>query len=258
VAIVSILILAPWLAPSCASCVGSTYTFGQDPSATPPPKQSLDEKSIRALIAQLGDDSFEKREQAEKKLVAAGKAAVGLLKKAVVESGDAEVRERAGVVLRAIRARPGPGVWFPEANVIDLAFSADGRSVAAGCTDGAVRVYDGNTGALRHTFKGHTAVVYSLVFSPNGKTLASCSGIWSPVFNKAQTPGEIIIWDLGKGTAAAILDGSPGDWRPSRLRRTARSSTRPAATGSSRCGTWPRTRPSRPAPDTPGRSASCS
>ena len=108
------------LALVCVYLVHPSRAAGRGP-ATPPPKQPLDDKSIRALIAQLGDDSFEKREQAEKKLVAAGKAAVGLLKKAVVESGDAEARERAGVVLRAIRARPGPGVWFPEANVIDLA-----------------------------------------------------------------------------------------------------------------------------------------
>src|SRR5205085_743887 len=111
---------------------------------------------------------------------------------------------------KAIRAKPGPGVWFPEGNVFDIAFSKDGQGIAVGSSDGIVRIYDGKTNALRQTLKGHTAIVYSVVYSPDAKMLASCSGIWSPEFNQAGPPGEIIIWDLGKGTAKDTLPGSPG------------------------------------------------
>jgi hypothetical protein len=40
---------------------------------SPSTKEKLDEKTICALIAQLGDDSFTKRDEAQQKLVAAGK-----------------------------------------------------------------------------------------------------------------------------------------------------------------------------------------
>jgi WD40 repeat protein len=180
------------------------------PPAQVAEQDTADEKTIRALIAQLGDESFQKREEAEKKLVAVGKPALALLKKAAAEHGDAEVRERTAHVLKLIGGRPGPALWFPEANAFDIAFSKDGQSMAVACDDRMVRIYDGNTNALRQTLKGHTAIVYAVVYSPNAKMLASCSGIWAPEFNKSQKPGEIILWNLGKGTAEFTLEGSPG------------------------------------------------
>jgi WD40 repeat protein len=200
------LLLAPLLL--CNSRLSPAH--GQEAGATPQAKQEIDEKTIRALIAELGDDSFAKREEAEKKLIAVGKPAMALLKKAAAETMDAEVRERTRHALKVIRALPGPGLWFPEANVFDIAFSKDGQSMAVGCADGALRIYDGKTNALRQTLTGHSATVYSVVYSPDGKTLASCAGIWSSVFNKDQKPGEIIIWDLGKGTALGTLKGPSG------------------------------------------------
>ena len=77
----------------------------------------------------------------------------------------AEVRERATQAILAIRSVPGPGFLYPEANVFDIAFSKDGQSMAVGGADGAVRVYDAKTNALRHTLNGHTATVYGVVFS---------------------------------------------------------------------------------------------
>src|SRR4051812_37196862 len=76
-------------------------------------KQGIDEKTIRALIGQLGDDSFQKRDDAQKKLVAAGKTALPLLRKAATESMDAEIRERALLASKAINSAPGPGFWRP-------------------------------------------------------------------------------------------------------------------------------------------------
>jgi WD40 repeat protein len=206
VAIAAILVLASsWICN-----LGPSRAHGQQSPATPQAKQEIDEKTIRALIAQLGDDSFEKREEAEKKLIAVGKPALALLNKAATESKDAEVLDRTANVLKAIRAKPGLGFWIPEANAFDIAFSKDGQSLAVACDDRMVRIYDGKTNALRQTLKGHTAIVYAVAYSPDAKMLASCSGVWSAEFNKSSKPGEIILWDLGKGTAAATLKGSPG------------------------------------------------
>ena len=121
---------------------------------------------------------------------------------------DAEVRATATHVLKVILRTQGPGFWIPGGNVFDIAFSLDGRSIAVGCADKMVHIYDVKINALRQTFKGHTATVYSVGYSPDGKLLASCSGIWSATLNKSQ--GEIIIWDLGKGSAEATLKGPVG------------------------------------------------
>src|SRR5205814_1170106 len=57
-----------------------------------------------ALIADLGDDSFEKRESAQKKLHAIGEPALELLKKAARDNADAEVREHAAALITSINA----------------------------------------------------------------------------------------------------------------------------------------------------------
>src|SRR3954463_9655615 len=62
-----------------------------------------DEKTIRELINELSDDSFDKRETAHKKLLVIGGPALELLKKAKKDSGDAETRERAAEIIEAIQ-----------------------------------------------------------------------------------------------------------------------------------------------------------
>ena len=64
---------------------------------------SVDEKAIRALIAQLSDDAFVKREAAQKRLAEIGGLALELLKKAAKESPDAETRERATQLIELIQ-----------------------------------------------------------------------------------------------------------------------------------------------------------
>jgi hypothetical protein len=70
------------------------------------PVLAQDETRIQELIQKLDDDSFEIREQAEKDLVAAGEAALPLLKKAAEDSEQrkdrGELRVRALSAMRAI------------------------------------------------------------------------------------------------------------------------------------------------------------
>jgi WD40 repeat protein len=54
-----------------------------------------------------------------------------------------------------------------------IAFSADGRWLASGGTDGSVRLWDVDTGKAIQIMRGHGREVTSLVFSRNGKVLTS-------------------------------------------------------------------------------------
>src|SRR4029450_12907375 len=56
-----------------------------------------------------------------------------------------------------------------------VAFSNDGKMLAAGDSKGILRLWNVETGQLKVSFKGHTDQVKSLVFSPDDKTLLSGS-----------------------------------------------------------------------------------
>jgi uncharacterized protein (TIGR03067 family) len=62
-------------------------------------------EKIARLVAQLGDDDFEKREAASKKLDSIGEPAVSALRKAVATSPDTEIRRRAETIIGAVAAR---------------------------------------------------------------------------------------------------------------------------------------------------------
>ena len=85
---------------------------------------------------------------------------------------------------------PGKGTFFK------VAFSTDGKSLAAGCSDNTVKVFDVATGKMRNlkmrTLKGgRSKPVWCIAFSPDGKTLAS--GGWG-----------LTLWDLAEGRQKAF------------------------------------------------------
>ena len=57
--------------------------------------------------------------------------------------------------------------------VRSVAFSSDGRMLASGSSDGAVRLWDAKTGKQLQSLSGHARIVTSVAFSPDGRTLAS-------------------------------------------------------------------------------------
>lgn len=72
-----------------------------------------------------------------------------------------------------------------EAEISALTTSKDGRLIAAGYSDGRVRLWDRAALGLRCTLDGHRSSVSSLAFSEDGTQLASGS------FDT-----DIIVWDV--------------------------------------------------------------
>ena len=66
--------------------------------------------------------------------------------------------------------------WEPlDAGIHSVTFSPDGQFLVAGCSDAAIKFLDIKKRELSRTLRG-TSRVFSLCFSPDGKTLASCVG----------------------------------------------------------------------------------
>ena len=72
--------------------------------------------------------------------------------------------------------------------VWSIAFSPDGKTIASGSYDSAIRLWDVDTGKEKRMLRGHRGYIISIAFSPDGKTLASAG--WD---------NTISLWDVDKG-----------------------------------------------------------
>ena len=81
-----------------------------------------------------------------------------------------------------------------------VAFSPDGSTLASGHGDGAVWLWDMDSGQVKATLKGHAGTVLSVTFSPDGTALASGSN-----------DNEIQLWDMDSGQVKTTLKGH-ADW----------------------------------------------
>lgn len=92
----------------------------------------------------------------------------------------------------------------PQAGSWCVAWSADGRLLAAGGEDGVVRVWERATGQERFHLTGHEGPILAVAFSPDGRRLLSGS-----------SDTTVLVWDValpGRGVAAARADDLPRLW----------------------------------------------
>jgi WD40 repeat protein len=94
-----------------------------------------------------------------------------------------------------------PGVYTTA-----IALTPNGTLLATGGSDHTVRLWDAAPGKTLHTLKGHTVAINRLVFTPDGKTLASATGDWV----RDSAPGEMKLWDVATGKERAPVKGHAG------------------------------------------------
>ena len=80
--------------------------------------------------------------------------------------------------------------------IVALALSRDGQTIAANGPDGAIRLWQRATGALVRTLTGHSATVQALAFTPDGQRLVS--GGWDQ---------RIRYWHLPTGDSLRTWQG---------------------------------------------------
>ncbi|MFE5804275.1 trypsin-like peptidase domain-containing protein [Streptomyces sp. NPDC056491] len=84
--------------------------------------------------------------------------------------------------------------------VLSVAFSPDGHTLATGSADKTVRLWDTATGKPGTTLTGHTDVVGMVAFSPDGRTLATGSA-----------DKTVRLWDAATGKVRTTLTGHTGE-----------------------------------------------
>jgi WD40 repeat protein len=75
-----------------------------------------------------------------------------------------------------------------------LAWSPDGKSIAGGCADASVQVWDAHSGALQHSLKGHSSTPSLVAFSHSGRLIASTA-----------RDNTVRLWDARSGNALVCL-----------------------------------------------------
>jgi RNA polymerase sigma factor (sigma-70 family) len=96
------------------------------------------------------------------------------------------------------------------AGIKTVAFSSDGKTLACGGRDGALRLFDVAGGRERACLRrGDGWEVSALAFSPDGKTLAAVPGF--RLGDQAERGVSVKLWDLATGQVRARLE-APGVW----------------------------------------------
>jgi WD40 repeat protein/serine/threonine protein kinase len=96
--------------------------------------------------------------------------------------------------------KPAPGFLKQPTNVMDLAITPDGRTLATGNGDGTVRLWDLPSGSERQVLRGHDGTVRCLALTQDGRALAS--GGWRD--------SKVNLWDVATGKLRTTLRGHRG------------------------------------------------
>jgi WD40 repeat protein len=142
-------------------------------------KNDAEDARIAKLIEQLGDDEYDVRKAAEKKLIEIGEPALDQIKKAAKEAADADVKLRAIVLSATIsKGLYGQIRTFTghKEDIRSLAVSKDGKQFLSGSRDHNMILWDTDTGKEVRRFEGK-GWAWSVAFSPDEKKALSSGGL---------------------------------------------------------------------------------
>src|SRR5262249_11478416 len=91
-------------------------------------------------------------------------------------------------------------------------YSADGRTLAVGCLDTTVSLWETATGRVQQTLS-HGDVVTSVVFAPDGRQLATANNGTHRRHGQAGAPRDrdkVRVWDVAAGKEVRRLAGHRG------------------------------------------------
>ncbi|GAB4815773.1 hypothetical protein N2152v2_002819 [Parachlorella kessleri] len=91
--------------------------------------------------------------------------------------------------------------------VLSVAYSPDGRRLAAGSMDGTVAVFDVATGGLLHTLEGHFKPVRGLAFTPGHESWVLSVSVHpdGTAFASGGSDSKVKLWDLQTRTCAQTV-----------------------------------------------------
>jgi WD40 repeat protein len=160
--------------------------------------KTSDTEKIDKLIRQLGSSTFAIRVAANKALAEIGESALPALRRAAFAGVDLETRRRVEDLVRTIERRWELLCFKGHTDAVPGAvLSSDGRFVlSAGRSESSPRLWDVKTGKELRQFHGHTAWVWSVAFTPDGKRAIS-AGIDGMRLWEVETGKE--LRETGKG-----------------------------------------------------------
>ncbi len=168
-------------------------TSNAAPSPTPGPLATATTRMLLPSLEAISPNNVDRLA----KLADWGKGRPG----EIAYSSDGEflaVASSIGVYLFAANSLEEVGFLKINAWVDCIAFSPDGKFLAAGSQDNAIRVWQVDDLSLLSKVEGHEGWIQSLAFSPDGTILASASG-----------GHNVFLWKVADGSPIRSLNGQP-------------------------------------------------